>query len=200
MIKVIHYSIIGVFCMLLGDPAHGLAADGPEPAGVVLPADLYGGPYGGRGETFQLAQAETGDGGERMHMSSKAEAEPWKEPSWTGNKAHKYLGLASLGAATLAALSAGTASSDNEKSGIHHSAAVTAAALGGAAVGTGLVFHWEDFHLKDGPGDPDNLHALLGLLGTVGYALAVGSAPDTEHQDAGMVGLLSMAASVKVTW
>jgi hypothetical protein len=115
------------------------------------------------------------------------------ERMFTANKVHKYLGIGSIAMAVLAAIS------PKEEDGAHEYLARGAAALGGAAMATGFAFHHEDIELKNGFGDPDNLHALLTSFGTMGYLLAVSNAPDA-HAGFGIGGLLSMGVGIKLTW
>lgn len=160
----------------------------------------------------RLAQADT-DSGEAvgsdalgLHAGPDDEAE-WHAPWMTGNKLHEYLGIGSLVAAGLAAVTppesesegGGGGSRDSEK-GFHHYAGLTAAGLAGAAVGTGLVFHLDDIRLRDGLLDPDNLHALLGVLATAAYFAAVATAPDTGHAGMGVAGAAAMLVSIKLAW
>jgi hypothetical protein len=129
--------------------------------------------------------------------SSKSMAEADKpvfhERMFTANKVHKYLGIGAIGMAVLAAIS------PKEEDGAHEYLARGAAALGGAAIATGFTFHHEDIKLKNGFGDPDNLHALLTSMGTLGYVLAVSTAPE-PHAGFGIGGLLSMGIGIKLTW
>lgn len=118
----------------------------------------------------------------------------FKEPWFTRNKAHQYLGLGSLTLATLALLS------PKEEEGPHEFFAKGAAALGGAAVASGLVFHWEDVGLSNGISDPDNLHALLSTLGALGFLAAVSQAPEEGHAVAGALGYTAMAIGIRITW
>lgn len=157
---------------------------------------------------LRLAQfrADAGEGGGlRMHAGPEDEA-PWHAPWLTGNKLHQYLGIGSLVAAGLAAVTApegegdgGGGGTEDEK-GFHHYAGWTAAGLAGAAVGTGLVFHLDDIRLRDGFFDPDNLHALLGILATTAYFVAVTSAPDSGHAGTGIAGAAAMLISIKLAW
>jgi hypothetical protein len=127
-------------------------------------------------------------------MSESSEKKPEYKDRWfTANKTHMYLGLGSLAAATVAALL------PKEENGAHHEFGQAAAVLGGAAVATGLVFHYNDLSFENAFSNPDNLHAMLGLLGTLGYAIAVNEAPD-PHAGYGIGGIVLMAAAIKVTW
>ena len=131
-----------------------------------------------------------------------ARKDDWHEPWLTADKAHKYLGIGSL---LLAGLTVLTAPDDEEGTGdsddsLHQGLANGALALGVGAVATGLAFHFDDIKLANGLGDPDNLHALLGIIGTTGYAVAVANGGEGGHAAAGIVGALSMAAAIKVEW
>ncbi|RMD80209.1 MAG: hypothetical protein D6809_01785, partial [Gammaproteobacteria bacterium] len=135
------------------------------------------------------------------------EPEPPPEPWWTANKFHRYTGLGAIALGAAAALTApddegdeGGAGRSGEDEGFHHNAAVAATALAVLAAGSGLVLHWEDIDLSAGWGDPDNLHAALGLLGTAGFATAVAQAPRSGHAGAGLLGGLAMLVAVKLEW
>lgn len=118
------------------------------------------------------------------------------ETRWfTANKVHQYLGIGSL----LAAVGAGIAPKE-EGDSLHHNLGEAAAILGGLAVGTGVAFHYEDLSLKGGVKDPDNLHALLTTLGAIGFAIAVGDAPEGGHAGMGIAGAVVMLGGIKVNW
>ncbi len=141
--------------------------------------------------------ADPGGRGEVMKNN-----DDWHEPWLTADKTHKYLGIGSL---LLAGLTVLTAPDDEEGTGntndsLHQGLANGALALGVGAVATGLAFHFDDIKLANGLGDPDNLHALLGLIGTTGYAVAVANGGEGGHAAAGIVGALSMAAAIKIEW
>jgi len=133
--------------------------------------------------------------------STAAETKPsknlhvdFKEPTFTGEKFHQYLGLTTLGLVAL------TAVLPKEEEGPHETAGKAAALMAGATVGTGLVYHWEDFHFEDGFSDPDNLHFMLGTLGAVLMAAAISQAPEGGHAGLGIGGGVMMASAVKITW
>jgi hypothetical protein len=160
---------------------------------------------------LRLAQADT-DSGEALGSdvldlhAGPDDEQPWHEPWITGNKLHKYLGIGSLVAAGLAAVTPPESEGDgggggrNGGKGFHHYAGWTAAGLAGAAVGTGLVFHLDDIHLQNGLTDPDNLHALLGVLAATAYFAAVSTAPDSSHGGMGVAGAAAMLVSIKLAW
>lgn len=140
----------------------------------------------------------------------KSEFEP---ATFSGSNAHKYLGLATIVGAGLTGL---TAPDDNEcetggcvqqprqTNGTHAKLARATVALAAATVVTGLVAHWDDFHLEDGITDPDNLHALLGTAGMLTMAYAVSKAADpynsNGHAGKAIAGAVLMAAAIKITW
>jgi len=125
-----------------------------------------------------------------------ADAPAFKGRIITANSLHKYLGLGSMLAATLAVMSP----KSEDTSGPHYQFAHAAAYLGAGAVATGVAFHLTDLRLSSGLQDPDNQHALLGLLGTGGYFAAIDTAPGGAHPTYGMVGYTSMALAIKLTW
>lgn len=124
------------------------------------------------------------------------EAPVYKRRLITANSVHKYLGLGSLLAATLTVMSP----KSEDTNGPHYQFAHAAAYLGAGAVATGVAFHLTDLRLSSGLEDPDNQHALLGLLGTGGYFAAIDAAPGESHPTYGMAGYASMALAIKLTW
>lgn len=133
--------------------------------------------------------------------AARASVEPampqavYEERLFTANTVHKYLGLGSI---LLAGLTVIAPKEDGDS--LHHQLGEGAAILGVGAVATGLVFHWEDIHLASGLKDPDNLHLILGTLGTAGYLMASSAAPDSPHPTYGVAGAVSMATAIKLTW
>ncbi|MBI1195401.1 MAG: hypothetical protein GC138_06120 [Gammaproteobacteria bacterium] len=135
----------------------------------------------------------------------------WSEPMFTGNKLHKYLGIGSLLLAGLTAMTApdsegGTSGQAPSGKDLHQSLAYGATALGVGAVATGFAYHFDDIHMENGITDVDNLHMILGLLGTAGYAAAVADRPKSpnwssgSHSTYGIVGAVSMAVAIKLEW
>ena len=86
----------------------------------------------------------------------------------------------------------------------HTRLARTTAALAVATVITGLIYHWDDFHLEDGFSDPDNQHALLAGTGALMMLYAVNksanSSVPTSHAGIAELGAVSMLAAIKLTW
>jgi len=140
-------------------------------------------------------------------------APPAKPALFTGSDVHKYLGL---GTVVLVGLTAATApgggcehnctsNTPRQTSGTTHTRLARAtAAMAAATVTSGLLVHWDDFHLKDGLSDPDNQHVLLGLAGSILMLYAVNksmhSAVPTQHAVFAEVGGAAMAVAIKLTW
>jgi hypothetical protein len=140
-------------------------------------------------------------------------APPAKLPLFTGSDVHKYLGL---GTVVLVGLTAATApgggcehnctnNTPRQTSGTTHTRLARAtAAMAAATVTSGLLVHWDDFHLKDGLSDPDNQHVLLGLAGSILMLYAVNksmhSTVPTQHAVFAEVGGAAMAVAIKLTW
>lgn len=166
-------------------------------------------------DLLALSQAEPG------HASPNAAAAgpdavlapPPKPALFTGSDAHKYLGL---GTVVLVGLTAATAPGEGcehnctgktqrQTSGTTHTRLARAtAAMAAATVTSGLLVHWDDFHLKDGLSDPDNQHVLLGLAGSILMLYAVNksmhSTVPTQHAVFAEVGGAAMAVAIKLTW
>ncbi len=137
--------------------------------------------------------------------SALAEKEDDEAPRrwFSKRKWHQYFGLGSLALATMTAVvpKPEEDASDSElESSLHYKLANSAAFLGGAAVATGLAFHYEDLSWKHLTKNPDNWHALLGTLGTLGYIAAIANAPGESHPTFGVAGAVSMLAAIKITW
>jgi len=133
----------------------------------------------------------------------------FEKPGITENNLHMYLGLASLAMGGMAAISAPEEYDADLLNTVHFKAAKASWQLGAAAIASGFYSHWDDFHLEDGLFDRDNLHVLLGLVGTLGYYLAVKGAvdeyndvgyPSTDHASKGIIGGASMTFAIGFTW
>jgi hypothetical protein len=133
-----------------------------------------------------------------------AEFEP---PMFSRSNAHKYLGLSTLALVVATALApkpeedaTTQAQLDEQKSSTHAKLGRAAATLAAATVTSGLLAHWDDFHLEDGWADPDNMHAMLGTAGALAMLYAVSKAPAEGHAGMGMAGGIAMGGAIKLTW
>ncbi|MEQ1590690.1 MAG: hypothetical protein ABL902_10105 [Gallionella sp.] len=138
----------------------------------------------------------------------------FKPPFFTSSNAHQYLGLGTIVMVGLAAVTnPGEGCEHNcvspqpprQTSGTAHTRFARAAAtMAAATVASGLIAHWDDFHLEDGFTDPDNMHAMLGAAGAalMMYAVRKSANSSTETSHAGMaeLGGLAMAVAIKLTW
>jgi len=133
------------------------------------------------------------------------------EPSmFSGSNVHKYLGLTTLALVVATALAPKPpevedraltqAELDAQKSSNHAKLGRAAATMAAATVTTGLIEHWDDFHVEDGWTDPDNLHAMLGTAGALAMLYAVSKAPGGGHGGMGMAGGVAMGIAIKLTW
>ncbi|MCF6218659.1 MAG: hypothetical protein L3J62_10635 [Gammaproteobacteria bacterium] len=175
-----------IYCILFGWVC---SAQAEEPlANTPLDLSINAQPY------LQLAQLDVGNQSESQVAAGEDSAPLFKSRALTLNKTHKYLGYASMASAILTVISPKTTDGPHELFG------TAAAALGAAAVATGFAFHYEDISLDGGFDDPDNLHMMLGVLGTLGYAAAVSSGADGGHAAPGALGALAMAIAIKLTW
>jgi hypothetical protein len=154
-----------------------------------------------------LNESDVNKGKDEIPVDSSANFEP---PLFTGSNAHKYLGLGTLALVIATAIvpkppemedrSPTQAELDAQKSSSHAKLGRAAATMAVATVATGLLAHWNDFHLEDGLSDPDNQHALLGTAGALAILFAVSKAPEEGHAGKGIAGGAAMAVAVKLTW
>lgn len=159
------------------------------------------------GQWLQLASSAASSMSEHndaLRPAATPDSEPaFRKRLFTANTLHKYLGIGSLGLAGLTVLApkeedeGGTTNVDDS---LHANLARSAAALGAAAVLTGVLFHWEDLSFSQGFKNPDNVHALLTTVGTLGYFTAIDKAPAGGHSSFGVGGAISMAVGIKMTW
>jgi len=146
---------------------------------------------------------------------SPAEPDAKFQPPWlSGRKAHQYLGLGTVLFAGLTALSSPEEGCEHncpaqpaarQTSGTTHTRfARTTAALAVATVVTGLIYHWDDFHLEDGFADPDNQHVMLAGAGALIMLYAINksaqSSVPTSHAGIAELGAASMLVAIKLTW
>ncbi len=170
--------------------------------------------------TYLLAQGESGaTSNATSNVASAAPAKPvaeFKEPTFTLNKVHKFLGLSTIAMAVATAMSAPgegceqncpppSAMPPRDRTGTHAKLARATVALASAAILTGILAHWDDIHPFDnGITDPDNLHALLGITGAFLMAKAVnksaGSTVPVSHAGEAELGAVLMAVGIKMVW
>jgi len=109
-------------------------------------------------------------------------------------KVHKYLGYSTILLAGVAAVTSSTKS-------LHYGAAYATTGTALATCFTGYYEYRDRFDLENGFLDEDNLHILLGTLGTLGVATAVAIADSGEnnsHAGIGIAGGASMMVSIIV--
>lgn len=148
-----------------------------------------------------IQPAKTTDG--MAATDTHAGAAAFEPPLFSGSNAHKYMGLATVALVGLTAITAPDDEGGANKSrtqGTHQSLGRTTAAMAAATVTSGLLTHWDDFHLEDGLTDPDNMHVMLGTLGALAMLKAVSVAPGGGHAGSGIAGGVAMAAAIKLTW
>lgn len=137
----------------------------------------------------------------------------FEPPLWSGSNTHLYLGLATIVAAGLTAVTAPEEACEHgctgpqparELNGTHAKFAKATVVLAAATITSGLLVHWDDFHLEDGFSDPDNLHVLLGMTGAALMAYAVNksaaSSVPVSHAGLAELGALGMIVAIKLTW
>lgn len=209
--------MVGVVLALVAGIAHanepvlevGVSKDDPLLRNAGQPASSY-----------LLAQNDTGAAGAAPAAPNGAAAvsaqpAPFKEPIFTLNKTHKFLGLSTIAAAAATMLTApGEACETNcpppsqqgprNRTGTHAKLARATVALATATIVTGILAHWDDIHLDNGITDPDNLHALLGITGAFLMEKAVnksaGSAVPVAHAGEAELGALLMVVGIKMVW
>ncbi len=164
--------------------------------------DLNISPVVSMNDSILLAQADT-EGSGAMYDAS--ESLVTKEKSLlSGKRVHQYLGLGSLLfagiAAGLAPDTEGRVQVSASRRNLHRAMGITAAALGGAAIANGFYVHGDDFNLDNGWSDPDNLHVLLAIAGTLGYAAAIATKGKGAHAAAGAGGAALMGLGIVLEW
>jgi len=176
-----------------------------------LPAQAYvqnAGPFMlAANETDVLVKKET-------TTVAAAPKEPYEPPLWSGSNAHMALGLATIVAAGLTGMTApeescehgcATPAPPRDVNGTHAKLAYATVALATATIASGVITHWDDFHLEDGITDPDNLHVLLGVTGAAMMAVATANSAKVKtgtasHAGLAMAGAAGMIVAIKLTW
>jgi hypothetical protein len=140
--------------------------------------------------------------------------EHYEPPLLSGSNAHMALGLATIVAAGLTGMTApeegcehncGPTPVARDVNGTHAKLAYTTVVLATATIASGLITHWDDFHLEDGITDPDNLHVLLGVTGAAMMAVATANSAKVKtgqasHAGLAMAGAAGMIVAIKLTW
>lgn len=143
-----------------------------------------------------------------------APKEPYEPPLLSGSNTHLALGLATIVAAGLTGMTApgegcesncGPTPVARDVNGTHAKLAYATVALASATIASGLITHWDDFHLEDGITDPDNLHVLLGVTGAAMMAVATANSAKVKtgqasHAGLAMAGAAGMIVAIKLTW
>lgn len=186
----------------------GMAYAGDTVQDIAIPS--IASTYTNGSKSYMLALNDADAAQKQASSTPVTQAAEFEPPMFSGSNAHKYLGLGTLALVVATALApkppeiegrAPTqAELDAQKSSTHAKLGRAAATMAAATVTTGLLAHWDDFHLEDGWTDPDNMHALLGTAGALGMLYAVSKAPGGGHAGVGMAGGVAMGIAVKLTW
>jgi len=162
-------------------------------------------------KSFMLASNDTLPTG----VTTAAPKAEFSEPWMSGDKLHQYMGWTTLALVAATAFSApgegceGAACANQpvqprQTNGAHAKLAKAAAFMAAATVTSGLIDHWDDFHMEDGFTDPDNLHAMLGTAGALMMMYAVNKSANSSvpvsHAGIAELGGVAMAVAVKLTW
>lgn len=166
--------------------------------------------YTNGSKSYMLALNDADAAQKQASAAPVIQATEFEPPMFSGSNAHKYLGLGTLALVVATAIApkppevegrALTQTDINaQNSSAHAKLGRAAAAMAAATVTTGLLAHWDDFHLEDGWTDPDNMHALLGTAGALAMLYAVSQAPGGGHAGVGMAGGVAMGVAIKLTW
>lgn len=200
------FSMIASSALLVALP--GMAYAGSAAHDVVIPS--LSSPYTMGSKSYLLALNEADASPKQAGATPTVQAAKFEPPMFSKSNAHKYLGLGTVAMVVATALApkpeeiegrpATQAELDAQKSSTHAKLGRAAATLAAATVVTGLLAHWDDFHLEDGWADPDNLHVMLGSAGALAMLYAVSKAPEGGHAGAGIAGGAAMAVAIKLTW
>lgn len=166
--------------------------------------------YTNGSKAYMLALNDADVAQKQVTATPVTQATEFKPPMFSGSNAHKYMGLGTLALVVATALAPKPAEYehtaptqaqlDAQKSSTHAKLGRAAATMAAATVTSGLLAHWDDFHVEDGWTDPDNMHALLGTAGALAMLYAVSKAPGGGHAGVGMAGGVAMGVAVKLTW
>lgn len=186
----------------------GMAYAGDNVQEIAIPT--VASPYTNDSKSYILALNDANVAPKQASVVSEIQTKEFEPPIFTGSNVHKYLGLGTM--VLLAATVIGPkpqefehttptpAQLDAQKSHTHAKLGRATAALAAATVTTGLLAHWDDFHMEDGWRDPDNQHAMLGTAGALAMLYAISKAPAGGHAGMGMAGGAAMVVAIKLTW
>ena len=186
----------------------GMAHADDTVQGIAIPS--LAGTYTNGSKSYMLALNDADAAQKKTNAAPAIQTTEFEPPMFSGSNAHKYLGLGTLALVVATAIAPKPAEVehrtptqaelDAQESSTHAKLGRAAAVLAAATVTTGLLAHWDDFHLEDGWTDPDNLHALLGTAGALAMLMAVSQAPEGGHAGTGMAGGVAMGVAIKLTW
>ena len=195
---------VGIFLLALSSTAY---ASDVQPA-IALPTIASS--YTSNTKVYLLALNDADAPAKQIIAAPVIEPVEFKPRFFTMSKVHQYLGLGTvlfMGLTVLAAPDDGCEANcaPRQTFGTTHTRlARTAAKLALATVATGLIAHWDDFHLEDGFADPDNMHVMLAATGTalMLYAVHKSATSSTPTSHAGMaeLGGAAMLVAIKLTW
>ncbi|MDP2760497.1 MAG: hypothetical protein Q8O64_08870 [Sideroxyarcus sp.] len=187
----------------------GLASAQEVPLDMSTPAQAYA----QRAMPLMLAANDSVVIADRKPATAAPAAQPeFEPPLLSGSNMHLALGLATVAAAVATAMTGPEGCESNcvgpqpprETNGTHAKLGKTTAVLAIATVASGLITHWDDFHLEDGLTDPDNLHVILGVTGAALMAYAVNKSANSttpvSHAGIAELGALGMIIGIKMTW
>ena len=172
---------------------------------LTLPDSKY---YSENEQSFLVADNEAAVGKAQNTIAATTPAAEFEPKLITGKTVHEYLGLGTLvmaGLTTLTAPGDTCATCARPMNGTHAELAKATAVMALATVASGLIVHWDDFHLEDGWKDPDNQHVVLAVSGAALLAYAVNksmsvSEGPVSHAGLAELGALGMLVGVKLTW
>lgn len=171
--------------------------------------------YTNGSKSYMLALNEADAAQKRASATPVTQATEFKPPMFSGSNTHKYMGLTTVALAGLTMLTApGEGCETNcpppsqqpkrQTNGTHAKLAKAAAFMAAATLTTGVLNHWDDFHMEDGWTDPDNMHVMLGTAGALLMMYAVNksakSSVPTSHAAMAELGAAAMVVAIKLTW
>lgn len=191
----------------------GMAYAGDPVQDIAIPS--LSSTYTNGSKSYMLALNDADVAQEKARAIPVNQAAQFEPATFSGSNAHKYMGLTTVALAGLTMLTApGEGCEQNcpppsqqpprQTHGTHANLARAAAFMAAATVTTGLLAHWDDFHVEDGWTDPDNMHAMLGAGGALLMMYAVNksakSSVPTSHAAMAELGAAAMVVAIKLTW